>query len=393
MRFQSLDIFCHVVDNFGDIGFVYRFAREFQASHPYSRIRVFVDDLNALCSVNPGVDPAKTAQHIDNIEYVDSRKLTDEVERELDIADVLVEAFACHIPENVLKAAESRPRVIINLEHLSAEAWVDGYHLKPSLLSSVNLTKYFFMPGFTAATGGVIVDPRIKRTGPRLAERRDAVLRCLLRQAGAGHIDNLEDSLVGTVFTYERGFDNLVHDLNGLHRSSILLVFGEKSGRGMARTLERAGGCRISEHCYTSGKVRVVFMPFMAQPRYDALLYCTDFNIVRGEDSLVRALLAARPYIWNAYLQDEKYQKVKVEALLLRMEKYFTDNAVYSDYRDLMLSFNDAGHESSDQVTGERYHTFFTNLTKIEHATREMSYFLARNCDLIGNFSRFIDSL
>lgn len=135
-------------------------------------------------------------------------------------------------------------------------------------------------------------------------------------------------------------------------------------------------------------------MPFITQPRYDALLCCAGFNIVRGEDSLVRAILAGRPFIWNAYLQRDKYHKVKVEAFSSRMEEYFRGDAeAFSHYRNLLLSFNDAETESSDQVTGERYCHFFRNLTKIEHATKGMSYFLARNCDLVRKFSEFISSL
>lgn len=392
MQCNSIDIFCHVVDNFGDIGFVFRFAREFHGANPDCLLRVFVDDLKTFHVINPAIDPAVSIQHHEGIEYVDTGALTADLVRKLGVADVLVEAFACHIPELVLRAAESGPRVIINLEHLSAEAWVEGYHLKPSLLPEPTLKKYFYMPGFTVATGGVIIDHRIERVKPLLAKHRFLCLKGLLAQAGFT-IDGLDASLVGTVFTYERGFDTMIADLNSLQRETVLLVFGDKTRRGMMHTLERAAGRRIRENCFGNGKVRVVFMPFVTQPRYDALLCCADFNIVRGEESLVRAILAAKPFIWNAYLQSDKYQKVKVEALLSSMEKHFGDKEVFSHYRDLMLSFNDAETESPIQVTGEQYNYFFSNLTKIEHATKEMSYFLARNCDLVKRFSEFILTL
>jgi uncharacterized repeat protein (TIGR03837 family) len=392
MQCSSLDIFCHVVDNFGDIGFVYRFAREFHAANPICRVRVFIDDLNALQTINPAVDPSLLVQSHEGIEYIAYAALTLGFVQQLDPADVLIEAFACHIPEVFLKAAESRMRVIINLEHLSAEAWVEGYHLRPSLLPFENLKKYFYMPGFTAQTGGVIIDHRIERIKPRLARDRFLFLKGLLAQTGRV-VDSLEYSLIGTIFTYERGFDTLIADCNDLQRDVVLLVFGDKSRRGMLRSLERTGGVQIREHHYKSGNVRIVFMPFISQGRYDSLLCCADFNIVRGEDSLVRAIFAAKPFIWNAYLQDNKYQKVKVEAFSDAMEKYFSDREVFSLYRDLLVSFNDAETESSIQVTVEQYRSFFANLTKIEHATKEMSYFLTHNCDLVKQFSAFISSL
>jgi uncharacterized repeat protein (TIGR03837 family) len=392
MHYTSIDLFCHVVDNFGDIGFVYRFAREFHVAHPQCKLRVFVDDMKTLHSIDPSIDPALLAQKANGIEFIAWATLTEAFVRRNEPADILVEAFACHIPEPVMKAAESRPRVIINLEHLSAEPWVEGYHLKPSLLPQENLKKYFFMPGFTTATGGIIVDHRIERVRPRLVMHRVACLNGLLNQAGCG-IEVSDDELTGTVFTYERGFDTLLADLNDLQQKVLLLVFGDKSRTGMMRTFDRAGGRRIRPNDYQCGNVRAVFVPFITQPRYDALLCCADFNIVRGEDSLVRAIMASRPFVWNAYIQSEKYHKVKVEALLLFMEKYFPDPEVFSRYRSLMMSFNDAEKESPVQATGERYHYFFRNLTKFAHTTREMSYFLARNCDLVKQFAAFISSL
>jgi uncharacterized repeat protein (TIGR03837 family) len=284
MHYRSLDIFCHVVDNFGDIGFVFRFAREFHAANPICRVRVFVDDMKALQAIKPAIDPSLWIQSHDEIEYISYAALTVDFVQQLDPADVLVEAFACHIPELVMKAAESRPRVIINLEHLSAEPWVEGYHLRPSLLPSENLKKYFFMPGFTVATGGVIIDHRIERVKPLLAKYRGLCLKGLLAQAG--HIvDGLEGSLVGTVFTYERGFDTMIADLKGLRQEVVLLAFGDKTRRGMIHTLERAGAGQIRENHYKCGNVQILFMPFISQQRYDSLLCCADFNDVRGEDS------------------------------------------------------------------------------------------------------------
>ena len=392
MHFQSIDIFCHIVDNFGDIGFVYRFAREFKIAVPRCALRVFVDDLETFRQINPAINPALTFQQYGGVEYVTTMALTAELIERLDVADVLVEAFACRIPEAVLKAAESRPRVIINLEHLSAEAWVEGYHLKESLLPVETLKKYFFMPGFTKETGGLLLDPRIARIKPRLAEHRRACLNGILRTSGCA-IRGADTPLIGTVFTYLRGFDTLLADLNELPQETVLLVFGHKSAEGMSKSLARAGGRQIGDRQYRCGNATVVFMPFIPQPRYDALLCLADFNMVRGEDSLVRAILAGKPFIWNAYLQDNKYHTVKIEAFLERFKNYFSDEEAFSRYRDLLLLFNDAASESPVQVTQEHYRDFFLSLSKLEHATREMSYFTTQNCNLVQKFAEFLTSL
>ena len=79
-------------------------------------------------------------------------------------ADVLIEAFACELPEVVKQqltdlhqnTPENVP-VWLNLEYLSAEDWVDGCHGLPSMQAS-GIKKFFYFPGFTAKTGGLICE-------------------------------------------------------------------------------------------------------------------------------------------------------------------------------------------------------------------------------------------
>jgi uncharacterized repeat protein (TIGR03837 family) len=60
----------------------------------------------------------------------------------------------------------------------------------------------------------------------------------------------------------------------------------------------------------------VRFLPFVPQVRYDELLWCCDFNFVRGEDSFVRAQWAARPLVWHIYPQAERAHWPKLDAFL-----------------------------------------------------------------------------
>src|SRR5699024_6329187 len=64
--------------------------------------------------------------------------------------------------------------------------------------------------------------------------------------------------------------------------------------------------------------VQVRRVPFVAQDQFDCLLWSCDLNIVRGEDSLVRALWAARPMIWQPYPQAENTHLTKLDAWLAR---------------------------------------------------------------------------
>ena len=65
-----------------------------------------------------------------------------------------------------------------------------------------------------------------------------------------------------------------------------------------------------------SGKLQVCIIPFLAQDKYDQLLWACDINFVRGEDSFVRAQWAARVFIWNIYPQAEQSHRLKLEAYL-----------------------------------------------------------------------------
>ena len=152
MKYNSIDIFCHVVDNFGDIGVVYRFAREFHKSNPKVTVRVFVDDLSAFAQINPQIDKSLNTQTIDSLTYINTRSLTSELFMSTRIGDVLIEAFGCEIPDFIMERAYYESILLINLEYLSAEDWVEGYHLQESLLPKGTLKKVFYMPGFTKTT-------------------------------------------------------------------------------------------------------------------------------------------------------------------------------------------------------------------------------------------------
>ncbi len=79
---------------------------------------------------------------------------------EIEAADVVIEAFACTLPENYVAAMARRaqPSLWINLEYLSAESWVADCHGLESPQGSTALQKYFFFPGFTANTGGLLCE-------------------------------------------------------------------------------------------------------------------------------------------------------------------------------------------------------------------------------------------
>ncbi len=388
MFFSQVDIFCHVIDNFGDIGVVYRFVKEFSRKHPQCFIRLFCDNIESLHAIAPHIPQFDIAITIGKTSYINTHALTPESMSLFSSPDIVIEAFGCDIPSLYTETFLHNCKLWINLEYLSAEDWVESYHLKQSLVGNALVKKVFFMPGFTRNTGGVIVDLEFEASKPILNNTRISFVNYISKKAGFS-LESLENKLLVSVFTYSRGFDNLLRYTRFSDREIILYVFGEKSQHGMQRTLIRLNAIQTSFGCYKLDNCSIVFMPFLPQNEYDKFLYVCDANFVRGEDSLVRAIFAEKPFLWSAYVQEEKYHQVKVNAFLQIFRHYFSDMTVFEQYSTILRRFNDS-NGIEEVSTEEVYDHFFSNLNKIAHSTGAMSYFMTRNCSLIDKISDFL---
>ena len=150
---QRWDIFCTVIDNFGDIGVCWRLAKQLAHEHGKT-VRLWVDDLVSFSCIAPQVVPAVQRQVFQQVEIC----LWSTLPKAVEPADVVIEAFACELPEVYVTAMlqMAKQPVWINLEYLSAESWVAQYHGLPSPHPRLPLSKTFFFPGFVAnidATG------------------------------------------------------------------------------------------------------------------------------------------------------------------------------------------------------------------------------------------------
>ena len=117
------DIFCQIVDNYGDAGVCWRLARSL-ATHHQQQVRLFCDDLptlNLLASDSP-----RTPQ----VEILPWEASFENARHPLDAPDVVIEAFACELPAAYIAAMAARQQKVLwlNLEYLSAEAYVERSH-------------------------------------------------------------------------------------------------------------------------------------------------------------------------------------------------------------------------------------------------------------------------
>ena len=149
------DVFCNVIDNYGDIGVCWRLARQLANEHGLA-VRLWVDDLSSFAKLCPEADASLESQHCRGVDVCLWRKEFPEVQP----AELVIEAFACNLPDSYIEAmaAQLRQPVWINLEYLSAEDWVESHHKLQSPHPRLPLTKYFFFPGFTKLTGGLLLE-------------------------------------------------------------------------------------------------------------------------------------------------------------------------------------------------------------------------------------------
>lgn len=270
-------LFCRVIDNYGDAGFCLRLARELQARG--EQVDLFIDDPSPLAWMQAGDPNPVIAQPWP-------------AEQAPPLGEVVIEAFGCELPDAVQAAiaVSPRPPRWINLEYLSAETYVERSHGLPSPVMSGpahGQVKRFCYPGFTPATGGLLIE------------------RTLSAQQAA-------------------------------HRSTDWL-----RAQGLPADTRR----RVSLFCYPGAPLPALFealadqptlvfvcgdpvlpppppgvhlhrLPLLSQAAYDRLLWSCDLNLVRGEDSFVRAQLAGRPLLWQLYPQDAAARQAKLDAFL-----------------------------------------------------------------------------
>ena len=312
------DIFCKVIDNLGDIGVSWRLAANLAARG--QQVRLWVDDMRALAWMAPsgcaGVAVMPWTEPID-VTCLQTKP-----------CDVLIEAFGCDAAPDFIAACarthssagqiDAIKPLWINLEYLSAEPFVVRNHGLTNLVSSgpaAGWRKVFYYPGFTPGTGGLLREPG-------LTQRHAGFDRAAwLRQQG---IDWRGETLV-SLFCYEPpALALLIHDLeqSGINGQPVrLLVAAGRATDAVNSILGLKTPQNVSQFIYQPNeylrnKLIISYLPLLPQTEFDHLLWACDINFVRGEDTLVRAIWAGKPFIWQIYPQDDGAHEPKLEAFL-----------------------------------------------------------------------------
>lgn len=341
-RRPLIDIFCRVLDNYGDAGVTLRLAKALSAYRPELELRIVTDDVAVFAGLFPELRPDAEVQTAGAWTVIRWNHPWEGFARRR--ARAVIETFACGFPDHYARILfdpdDPAPRQIVNLEYLSAEPYPEELHLLPSLTPVPQVRKHFFLPGFTPQTGGLILDPAFMalkhrlsdgpdRSGERVQERlRISRELGIPVSAAAGREPERFRILL---FSYPRDFTPLVAALSAWDREpEVIAAEGPSADRFFSAWTE--AGQPFPAHR----------LPFVPQSSFDRLILTSDFLVVRGEESLARACLSGVPFVWHAYPLEDGFQRVKVDALLARLEPHIGDPAAFHPLRSLWHLVNGA---------------------------------------------------
>ncbi|MEO8527177.1 MAG: elongation factor P maturation arginine rhamnosyltransferase EarP [Caldimonas sp.] len=289
MAAMRWSIFCRVVDNFGDIGFAWRLAADLAGRGEI--VRLAVDDARALAWMAPDGAPG-----VDVVGW-DHEMAT--------LGDVLVETFGCGFPQHVVARLDATavPPVCIDVEHLSAEDFVERSHGLPSphfSMAGEARPTWFFYPGFGERTGGLLREPGLLERRHDFGNGRDWL--------AAKGVARREGERCVSLFCYENAAIDTLLGVLSQATTLLLLTPGPATNQVLA----------VLGPDLRRGDLRAVRLPALTQPEFDRLLWSCDLNFVRGEDSLIRAIWAGAPFVWQIYPQDDGAHAAKLDAFLDR---------------------------------------------------------------------------
>ncbi len=377
---RSWDVFCKVIDNYGDAAVCWRLAQQLAGEHG-GQVRLWIDapaPLHALC---PEVSADRTRQRVAGVEVCRWDAAADFGRP----ADCVVDAFGAGLPDAYVAAmAQREPRSFwIILEYLSAEPWVAEHHKMASPHPRLPLERHFFFPGVVPGTGGVLREATY--AARHAAFEADATAPVRFWRA-LGFEAPAAAATVVSLFGYENPAAAKLLQVWAEGERPVVAAVTQSRLRPAVSAFFGAQVCNGAS--LRRGSLEARFLPFLPQPRYDELLWASDWNFVRGEDSLVRALWAVRPLVWQIYPQLERAHVVKLEAFL---DLYCAglDARAAAGLRGLWQGWN--GHAGSAGSPGAAWTALAQDAGRLRRHARDWAARLARPGELAANLAQYCE--
>jgi uncharacterized repeat protein (TIGR03837 family) len=365
------DIFCRIVDNYGDAGVCWRLARQLVNEHALD-VTLWQDDVAPLERIAPGVDRKLPVQRAMGVTI----RRWNEPFADTEVADVIVEAFGCGLPERYVAAMVQRsvaPLWFV-LEYLSAESWVDRSHGLASPHPRLPLARRFWFPGFTPRTGGLLRERGLLAARDRFVDdgaAQHAFWACL-------DVPPIADNEIrASLFCYANPALPALFETWARSDAPVTCIVPDGVAATELDTWTQGNVPRPGAP-FTRGALTLHAIPFVAQDDYDRLLWACDVNLVRGEDSFVRAQWAARPFAWHVYPQAENAHLRKLEAFLDAYARAL-DAAPAAGMRDFWRAWN---AQPDAPAIGDAWRAFAAAGSKLGRHALAWSAELARLPDL-----------
>ncbi len=357
-----INIFCDVIDNFGDAGVCLRLGRDL--CNKKEQVNLFCNDLETIKKIIKKDDTKNQSLNI---------SLWPKKGDNVELKHTVIQAFSVRLPDYIYSNIKKNKALVINLEYLTAEPFADDCHKLPSY--SDGIESYFFFPGFTSSTGGLVIENTFLQ---KIKEKSEFL------NNKSKYKNNIKDSYV-TLFSYENSkiphlLKNLTNLAKNQNSSLTVIVFEGKPLNNINNLLNL--NLSVGD-TYRLNNLIIKVSPMVDQDEYDSLLIGSYINLVRGEDSIVRAMLTGNPFLWHIYPQEENAHIEKINALFDRMDEFCTDKKSVEILRQLTLSYNGA----SDYIVDFDISSF---IEKWKHLSEEWRDHLLSLGSLTDNLLAFI---
>lgn len=367
------DLFCNIIDNYGDIGVCWRLARQLYHDHGAS-VRLWVNDLETFSHLAPRLDPKSAQQALDGITVCHWQGEIDPAEP----GDLVIEGFGCTLPTGFLRAMAARPSppVWLNLEYLSAEPWVEDCHGLPSVHPATGMKQHFWFPGFSPRTGGLLRESGLVEARSRFQADAEAQKAFWSR---IGVPEAMSAARRISLFSYENpAIPGLTQALAEESQASLLAV---PVGRAMGDVCRWAGISALQAgDRLVRGSLTIAVLPLLAPEDYDRLLWACELNAIRGEDSFVRAQWASRPLLWHIYPQEEDAHWVKLESYMTAVQRHSPMPALWAE---AMRAWN------RSDPGALAWPALLADLPVLQHAAEVWGKYLTDQTDLASGVMHF----
>lgn len=254
----SVDFTVPVIDNFGDMGFALSLAVSLLERHARLHIRFYSENRELFGNMLGGEIPERLSYFLLDT-WKDSKR-----------SELRCNFFGLKLLENELIGHEN-PKRILNFDYLQfhrgtgpSDPGIGSLHGTEYEIGGTSVTH--IVPSPLPEGGGVVV--------PRFAESLDRAK--FLKNSGLS--DELRHRKWCSVFVYPETLERVLR-CTERYPDWVFFVSGTEG----------------------SSHENIVYLPFLTLETHSKFLGLCDANIVRGENSLVSAMLAGKPFLWDIY--------------------------------------------------------------------------------------------